>query len=113
MSGNMHYKGFTTEVEYSETDTCLIGRIIGIKDIVVFHGYSVPEFKAAFEEAVDEYLDYCAKKGKEPQKPYSGKILLEIPPEVHAKLAVKAEMSGTNLNDFLLETLTNSVNPGA
>jgi predicted HicB family RNase H-like nuclease len=113
MSDNMHYKGYTTKVEYSAADTCLIGRIIGIKDIVVFHGDSVPGFKAAFEEAVDDYLEYCAKKGKEPQKPYSGKITLKIPPEVHAKLAVKAEMSGTNINDFLLETLTNSINPGA
>jgi predicted HicB family RNase H-like nuclease len=66
MCGNMHFKGYTTKVEYSPADTCLIGRITGIKDIVVFQGDSVPEFKAAFEEAVDDYLEYCAKKGKEP-----------------------------------------------
>ena len=65
MSGNMHYKGYTTKVEYSAADACLIGRITGIKDIVVFHVDSVPEFMVAFEEAVDDYLDYCAKKGVE------------------------------------------------
>ena len=106
----MHYKGYTTKVEYSAEDACLIGRIIGIKDIVVFHGDSVPEFKAAFEEAVDDYLAFCAKKGQEPPKPYSGKITLNVPPEIHARLAVKAEKSGVSIKDYLLKTLTDSTN---
>ena len=47
----------------------------GIVDGVGFHGDSVDELKAAFREAVDDYIETCAKIGKEPQRPFSGKVM--------------------------------------
>ena len=41
-----------------------MGHIAGIRDIVGFHGESVAELKAAFHEAVDDYLVTCEKLGK-------------------------------------------------
>ena len=64
----MMYKNYTAAIEYSEEDGCLIGRLQGIRDIVSFHGDSVEAIRAAFEEAVDFYLESCAKAVKEPQK---------------------------------------------
>ena len=32
----MTCKGYTARVEYSEEDGCLIGRLIGLRDIVAF-----------------------------------------------------------------------------
>ena len=34
------------------------------------------ELCAAFEEAVDDYLETCEKAGIAPQRPYSGKVML-------------------------------------
>jgi len=59
----MTYKGYAAHIEYSDDDQCLVGHIAGIKDIVGFHGESVPELRAAFEEAVDDYLETCARLG--------------------------------------------------
>jgi predicted HicB family RNase H-like nuclease len=105
----MVYKGYATKVEYSEPDGCLIGRIIGIKDIVTFHGESVPEFRRAFEEAVDDYLDFCAQAGQAPQKPFSGKIMLRVSPETHARLAIQAQTEGRSINSLAIDALNQVV----
>jgi predicted HicB family RNase H-like nuclease len=46
------YRGYAACIEYSDEDQCLAGHIAGIDDIVGFHGESVAELLAAFEEAV-------------------------------------------------------------
>ena len=52
----MTYKDYSARIEYSDEDGCFIGHIAGIRDVVGFHGESVAELRAAFEEAVDDYL---------------------------------------------------------
>lgn len=107
MNGEM-YKGYTAKIEYSAEDGCLIGRLLGINDIITFEGESVEEIHKAFEEAVDDYLDFCAKAGHAPQKPYSGKIMLRVPPEAHARLAAQSEISGKSINALVVEALHQS-----
>ena len=96
----MSYKGYPARVEYSEEDGCFIGHIVGINDIVGFHGDSVTELRQAFEEAVDDYLETCERLGRAPQKPYSGNLMLRIPPDVHAAVAAAAEVSGKSINQW-------------
>jgi predicted HicB family RNase H-like nuclease len=103
----MNYKGYAAKIEYSEEDDCLVGHIAGINDIVGFHANSVPELHAAFEEAVDDYLQACKKARKSPQKLYSGKILLRVPPEIHARAVMLAKAHGKSLNSWLTELLYN------
>ena len=68
------YKGYTACSDYSQEDGCLVGHIAGISYIVGFHGESVGELRAAFEEAVDDYLETCKKLDRTPQKPLSGMV---------------------------------------
>lgn len=101
----MTYKGYAARIEYSDEDGCFIGHIAGIKDIIGFHAESVKELRAAFEEAVNDYLATCEKSGRAPQKPYSGKLMLRVPPEVHARAAMMAEAHGMSLNQWAAEVL--------
>lgn len=87
----MTFQGYVALIEYSDEDQCFVGHIAGIHDIVGFHGESVEELRTSFEEAVDDYLEACEKLSRAPQKPYSGKLMLRVPPEVHAAVAVAAE----------------------
>lgn len=96
----MTCKGYAARIEYSDADRCFIGHIAGIMDVVGFHAESVKELSAAFEEAVDDYLATCEKLGRAPQKPYSGKMMLRVPPEVHAHAAMMAEAHGMSLNQW-------------
>lgn len=105
----MHYKGYAAKIEYSDEDGCFIGHIAGIRDVVGFHGDSVEEMRAAFHEAVEDYLDTCEKIGRAPQKLYSGKVMLRIEPALHAKVAMRAEASGKSLNQWARDALDESV----
>jgi predicted HicB family RNase H-like nuclease len=101
----MQYKGYAARIEYSDDDKCFIGHIAGIRDIVGFHGESVDTLSAAFEEAVDDYLESCEQASIPPQRPYSGKVMLRISPEMHAEIARKAEAHGKSLNQWASEAL--------
>ena len=101
----MTYKNYAARIEYNEEDSCFIGHILGIHDVVGFHGDSVNELRSAFEEAVDDYLKTCKQLGRSPQKPYSGKLMLRVPPEVHARAAMMAEAHGISLNQWASEVL--------
>lgn len=102
----MNYKSYAARFEYSEEDGLFVAHIAGIRDVVGFHGSSVEELRAAFVEAVDDYLDTCAKLGRAPQKPYSGKLSLRLEPELHATIAVKAELAHKSINQWISEVIS-------
>jgi len=101
----LNYNGYKARVEFDETDNILVGHIVGIKDIIGFHADNVEGLKTAFQESVDDYIDSCAKIGKDPEKAYSGKLMLRISPEVHANSAQAAELSGKSLTKWVEDTL--------
>ncbi|MEZ5435456.1 MAG: type II toxin-antitoxin system HicB family antitoxin [Pseudomonadales bacterium] len=101
----MSYKDYSAHIEYSDEDASFIGHIAGIRDVVGFHGESVAELRAAFEEAVDDYLATCKKLKRSPQRPYSGKVMLRIDPSIHARVAMLAEAQGKSLNAWAQEVL--------
>ena len=70
----MTYGGYAARIDYSEDDSCFVGHIADISDIVGFHGESVAELRAVFEEAVDDYIETCEKVDRSPQKPCSGVV---------------------------------------
>jgi predicted HicB family RNase H-like nuclease len=63
------YRGHTARIEFDPEDEIFVGRVAGITDLVGFHGDTVENLLEAFREAVDDYLETCAKVGKEPEKP--------------------------------------------
>ncbi|ETX02119.1 MAG: hypothetical protein ETSY1_04755 [Candidatus Entotheonella factor] len=102
----MTYKNYSARIEYSDEDQCFVGRVVGIRDIISFHGDSVDEIRQAFQEAVDFYLETCTQRGEPPNKPYSGNLMLRVSPEVHAAVAAAAEVSGKSINQWASETLS-------
>ncbi len=101
----MEYKGYVATAEFDDEAEFFHGEVLGIRDIVTFQGRSVAELKQAFRDSVDDYLEFCSEQGEEPNKPFSGKFLLRVPPELHRELHVAAKRSGKSLNAWLLEQL--------
>ena len=54
---------------------------------------------------MDDYLEFCASRGEEPEKPFSGKFLVHVPPEVHRQIMAEARRQGKSLNTYVLEKL--------
>ena len=106
----MKYKDFYGSVEYSATDECFFGKIIGTTDLITFEGKSVDNLKKAFFEAVEDYLILCKETGKEPQKTYKGSFNVRISPELHKAAAAIANREGISLNAFVERAIHDEVN---
>jgi predicted HicB family RNase H-like nuclease len=99
----MSSKGYTARIEFDERDSLFVGRILGIADVIGFHGQTVADLRTAFEEAVEDYRETCAKIGKPPLKPASGNLMLRVPPEVHLQAQIAAQARGVSLNQWAAE----------
>lgn len=62
------YRGYAATVEYDEDDKLWHGTLDGIKDLVNFHAFESENIEQEFHNAVDDYLDFCKKVGKEPER---------------------------------------------
>jgi predicted HicB family RNase H-like nuclease len=101
----MTFKGYTARVDIDARDNLLVGHLLGVRDIVGFHAEDVAGLRSAFEEAVTDYLDACAKVGKQPEKPASGKLMLRVAPEIHSAALIAAQASGVSLNQWAARAL--------
>lgn len=52
----MSYRGQTASIHFDPEDELLVGRLLGVADVVGFHAETVAGLKAAFHDAVDDYL---------------------------------------------------------
>lgn len=97
----MQYKGFYGSIEASVEDGCLFGKLEFIEPLVNYEGETVQEIKAAFHEAVDDYLKTCEEMGIEPQKPYKGTFNVRIGRDLHRAAAIAAKQKNINLNELV------------
>lgn len=109
MNNALNYKGFSARIEFSADDNVFVGRLLGIDDIVSFHGETIGELNKAMKESVDFYIEICEKKGKSAKKSYSGKVLLRLPDELHAQIAEAAAKHGKSLNEWGREVFETAV----
>jgi len=105
MKNTLSYKGFTARIEFDPDDNIFFGRVLGVRDIIGFHGETVTELIADFHNAINHYLDVCRQRGEKPQKTYSGKLTLRISPDTHANIAAAAAHTGKSINKWVAETL--------
>ncbi len=104
-TGTMTHQGYSARIEYDDADGIFFGRIAGIRDGVTFHADTVDGLRAAFREAVEDYVETCRKIGKAPQKAYSGQMMFRVDPELHRRAANAAELAGKSLNQWAEEVL--------
>ena len=109
MKNQIKYKDFIGDVNFSEEDGVFWGKIIGISASITFEGESVRELTEDFQNAVDEYLEYCKKNGITPQKSYKGSFNIRISPELHKEAAFIAGKAGLSLNAFVEKAIRDEV----
>lgn len=105
----MEYKGYIGKVEFDDESDIFHGEVINLRDVITFEGESVAELKQAFEDSIDDYLAFCAERGEEPEKPYSGKFSVRMDPELHRVITLKARMADKSLNNWINDALSELV----
>ncbi|MCC8014120.1 MAG: toxin-antitoxin system HicB family antitoxin, partial [Eubacterium sp.] len=63
----LSYKNYYGTVEYSVTDDCLFGKVVGVRSLISYEGNSLKELKTDFQNAIDDYLDYCREESITPE----------------------------------------------
>jgi predicted HicB family RNase H-like nuclease len=101
----LEYKGYVGLVEFDGEASIFHGEVVGIRDVITFQGESVQELQQAFRASVDDYLAYCAERGEEPNKPFSGQFMTRVTPEMHQQISLAARLSGKSLNAWVGDAL--------
>lgn len=103
------YRGYRGVVIFDDEAGLLHGEVVDTRDVITFQGSSVSEVQQAFRDSVDEYLAICSERGREPDRPYSGRIALRLPPRVHRAAAAAARTERKSLNAWLTELVGRAV----
>ena len=101
----MKHRGYTARIDFDDRDNIFVGRVLGLRSIISFHGENVQELREEFITAIDDLLLDCEERGVTPEKPVSGKLMLRVPPEVHGAALIAAKASGKSLNQWATEVL--------
>ena len=101
----MEYKGYVATVEYDDAAAVFHGEIVNTRDVITFQGRSVDDLRRALRDSIEDYLAWCRQRGKEPEKPFSGKFMVRLGPEVHRRITLAAREEGKSLNAWAAERL--------
>jgi predicted HicB family RNase H-like nuclease len=106
MSALLEYKGYHAVIDdFDQENGIFHGRVVDIRDVIDFQATSGPELIQAFHESIDDYLDWAAAEGFEPEKPFSGQFTVRISPQLHRRVAVAARAEGKSLNQWLADLM--------
>jgi len=97
----MTYKGYSAKIEYDDEARLFHGEVVDLNDVITFQGTQVDELEQAFHDSVDDYLEFCEDQDVEPDKPFSGKFVLRVSPELHRALYCCSLERGLSLNAFI------------
>jgi predicted HicB family RNase H-like nuclease len=103
---NLEYKGYLAgPIELDEEAGLFSGTVVGLRDVVHFAGATPAELTQAFHDSIDEYLEFCAERGREPERPYSGNFPVRVAPELHRKAALRAAAENLSLNAWIAKRI--------
>jgi len=105
----MEYKGYFAKVEFDDDAGIFHGEVINLRDVITFEGETVKEIRQAFQDSVDDYLDFCRKRGENPEKPYSGKFVVRVEPELHKRVTIEARKTGKSLNVWVNDAISKAL----
>ena len=105
----MTLDGYRAKIEYDPEIDMFRGEILGLNGGADFYGKNPEELRREFKISLETFLSVKKEKGISPKKDFSGKFNLRISKELHQKISLEAASEGKSINQWVVETLTNSV----
>ena len=105
----MEYDGYIGVIEVDEEANLLHGQVVNTRDVITFQGRNVKELRTALKDSIDDYLEFCRKRGEEPEKPFSGKFMVRVDPSLHRELTLLAATEGKSVQSVVREALQERV----
>jgi len=101
----LKHQGYSGYVVYDDEARIFHGEVVGLRAVITFQGTTVEEIEQSFKDSIDDYLDWCKKRGKTPEKSHSGKFNLRMPPDVYVQVALHAAQEGVSINSYIVKKL--------
>lgn len=106
MNTTMRYLDYVALVEVDQEAKAFHGRVLGMRDVLDFHGETFEKLESAFRETVDDYVAWCIEEGESPQKSWQGKMTFRPDDALRNRIATAAAVKGVSINDFMKDALT-------
>jgi len=107
----LSYQGYSGSVKFDADEDIFHGEVSGLRDVVTFQGSSAREIKQAFRDSIDDYLELCQETGRSPDRPFSGRLIVRMPPDLHRALHNLAAAEQVSLNRVIVKALEASLDP--
>ena len=104
----LEHKGYTGQVEFDGEAEIFHGEVLDTRDVITFQGTTVNEIEQAFQDSVDDYIEFCSERGEEPDRPFSGRLMVRLSSDLHRRLYVEARRNGKSLNQLISDRLAQS-----
>jgi predicted HicB family RNase H-like nuclease len=85
------------------------GEFVGLSGGADFYAKSVETLRKEGARSLKTFLAVCKERGIEPYKSFSGKFVVRVEPNLHARVAEAASAAGVSLNQWVQDTLEREV----
>jgi len=109
MMNIIEINGYRAVIQYDPEIEMFRGEFIGLNGGADFYATDIEGLHREGEISLKVFLEMCREDGVQPRKEYSGRFNLRVPAELHAEIATKAAASGKSLNQWVADTLEQSV----
>lgn len=101
----MQYQNYYGSMNVDPENNILYGKVEFIRASITYEAKDAVGLKKAFEEAVNEYLDFCEMKKITPEQPFKGSLNIRIGEERHKKAWIKAQAKNQSINEYICAAL--------
>jgi predicted HicB family RNase H-like nuclease len=100
---------YSAKIEYDPEIDLFRGEILGLNGGADFYGKNPEELRKAFKKSLKVFLEVCNEKGISPIKEFSGKFNLRVNKNLHSQISIEAASQGKSINQWVIDTLTHSI----
>lgn len=100
---------YSAKIEYDPEIDQFRGEILGLNGGADFYGKNPQELRKEFKNSLKVFLEVCEEKGIPPTKNFSGKFNLRVSKELHNRISIEAASEGKSINQWVVDTLSDSI----
>ncbi|ARW47401.1 type II toxin-antitoxin system HicB family antitoxin [Acetobacter pasteurianus] len=105
MNNVMEIGGHRAVIQFDPEIEMFRGEFLGLNGGADFYADSVAGLQQEGEASLRVFMEMCAEKGIDPVKHYSGRFVVRLPEEVHARAVEIAAARGVSLNRLVQDAL--------
>lgn len=109
MNNAMKIEGHTAVISFDPELNQFRGDFLGLNGAADFYAVSVEALRKEGAVSLETFLAVCKERGLEPYKSFSGKFVVRVPANLHARVTEAANAAGVSLNQWVQQALEREV----